>query len=139
MKLSTGKIEFPIEFDNGDKQSIYFNPNDTDLPNRLKDFKTRVDNRLKEQNINLQDETGDYFEVITETNKIVQEEIDVVFGNKISDVVFMYCKPFDIVDGQFFLLQFLDAITPEIEKHIKEANKSLEKNINKYIGKYQKK
>ena len=31
MKLSTGKVAFPIEFDNGAKETIYFNPNDPDL------------------------------------------------------------------------------------------------------------
>jgi hypothetical protein len=38
MKLSTGKVAFPIEFDNGDKQTIYFNPNDPDLMIRMKNI-----------------------------------------------------------------------------------------------------
>ena len=31
MKLSTGKVGFTIEFDNGDKAGIYFNPNDSGI------------------------------------------------------------------------------------------------------------
>ena len=42
MKLSTGKIAFPIEFDNGDKDCIYFNPNDPNLSIRLKDFQDKL-------------------------------------------------------------------------------------------------
>ena len=42
MKLNTGKQAFPIEFDNGDVQNIYFNPNDPDLAIRMKDFQRRV-------------------------------------------------------------------------------------------------
>ena len=42
MKLSTGKVAFPIEFDNGDKQNIYFNPSDPDLAIRMRDFEKRM-------------------------------------------------------------------------------------------------
>ena len=38
MKLSTGKVAFPIEFDNGAKETIYFNPNDPDLFVRFSNF-----------------------------------------------------------------------------------------------------
>ena len=48
MKLSTGKVAFPIEFDNGDKDCIYFNPNDPNLSIRLTDFQDKITERLKE-------------------------------------------------------------------------------------------
>ena len=52
MKLSTGKVAFPIEFDNGDKDVIYFNPNDRDFINRANDFEKSINERIK--NINLE-------------------------------------------------------------------------------------
>ena len=48
MKLSTGKVAFPIEFDNGDKDVIYFNPNDRGIQERIKTFEASVEKRIKE-------------------------------------------------------------------------------------------
>ena len=48
MKLSTGKVGFPIEFDNGDKAVIYFNPNDRGIQERIQGFETSIEKRIKE-------------------------------------------------------------------------------------------
>lgn len=47
MKLSTGRVEFPIEFDNGDKGSIYFNPNDKDFRNGFFNFENSIEEQVK--------------------------------------------------------------------------------------------
>ena len=47
MKLSTGKVAIPIEFDNGDKQNIYFNPNDPDLMIRMNNLGEKVHEKIK--------------------------------------------------------------------------------------------
>lgn len=145
MKLSTGKIAFPIEFDNGDKQNIYFNPNDPDLSIRLKDFQGKIQERTKDlKNLKLNadgnPENPENAELIEEFRKIQDilcEELDVAFGGDISSVVFKHCSPFAIVDGEYFLMQFIEAIKPEIEKHIKKANAGVEKKMQKHIAKYQ--
>ena len=51
MKLSTGKVAFPIEFDNGDKAVIYFNPNDPDLMIRIKNFNENVSKKIAELSV----------------------------------------------------------------------------------------
>ena len=51
MKLSTGKVAFPIEFDNGDKEVIYFNPNDREFIKRVMDFENSIEVRTKKINI----------------------------------------------------------------------------------------
>ena len=48
MKLSTGKVAFPIEFDNGDKAVIYFNPNDRGIQERIQGFEASIEKRIKE-------------------------------------------------------------------------------------------
>ena len=48
MKLSTGKVAFPIEFDNGDKAIIYFNPNDKGIQERIRGFESSVKKRINE-------------------------------------------------------------------------------------------
>lgn len=141
MKLSTGKIAFPIEFDNGDKQNIYFNPNDPDLAIRMKDFQSKVESRTKDlEDLRLkQDGTPEDVEAIEkfrQIRNILCEELDVAFNGDISSVVFKHCSPFAIVDGDYFIMQFLAAIKPEIEKQVQKANASIEQKMQKHIGQY---
>ena len=143
MKLSTGKIAFPIEFDNGDVSNIYFNPNDPDLFVRFSDFEKRTEAKIKDiTDVKLTSEgtpeDANLVEQFRELNKIICEELDVAFGGNISEVVFKYCSPFAIVAGDYFLLHFLNAIRPELEKHNKKANAEIQKKMNKHIAKYKK-
>lgn len=143
MKLSTGKVAFPIEFDNGDKDTIYFNPSDPNLFIRFSDFEDKIRERLKdvedleltENGLPKNDELVDSFKRI---NNIICEELDIAFGNKISDVVFKHCSPFAIVDGEYFIVQFMEALRPEIEKQNKKVVAENQKKIAKHTEKYKK-
>lgn len=144
MKLSTGKLAFPVEFDNGDVQNIYFNPNDPDLAIRMKDFQSKVEARTKElEDIKLKNdgtpEDASAIERFREIRNIVCEELDTAFNGDISSVVFKHCSPFAVVNGDYFIMQFIEAIKPEIEKHIRKANAAVEKKMQKHIAKYVKK
>ena len=141
MKLNTGKIAFPIEFDNGDKQNIYFNPNDPDLAIRMKDFQSRVEERTKDLEDLKLDNTGnpedaEAIERFREIRNIICEEMDAAFNGEISAVVFKHCSPFAIVDGDFFIMQFIEAIKPEIEKHIKTSGARIEEKMQKHVAHY---
>ena len=143
MKLSTGKIAFPIEFDNGDKDCIYFNPSDPNLSVRLKDFQGKVSERLKKfENIKIDNEgkpqTSELIEDFRNAQNIMCEELDIAFGSEISSIVFKHCSPFAIVNGSYFIIQFIEAIRPEIEKQIKKANADVEKKMAKHLDKYKK-
>ena len=143
MKLSTGKVAFQIEFDNGEKDCIYFNPNDPDLMIRMKSLNDKVQEKIKGlDEVELTNEGNpeqiskiDTFEMM---QKILKEELDYAFGGSVSEVVFKHCSPFAIVGGEYFVVQFIEAITPEIEKHIKKANADVEKRMSKHIDKYKK-
>lgn len=144
MKLNTGKVAFPIEFDNGDVQNIYFNPNDPDLAIRMKDFQGKVEARTKElENIRLDQagnpEDAEAIEQFRNIRNILCEELDSAFNGEISAVVFKHCSPFAIVDGDFFIMQFIEAIKPEIEKHIRNSSKAVEQKMQKHIANYIKK
>lgn len=167
MKLSVGKVAFPIEFDNGDKDVIYFNPNDPDLATRLMKAKDSIGDRLEALNADdynlkndgsfemptdidgyedLPDEQREALneraEVMTKligsTKKIICEEIDSAFNGDISHVVFKHCSPLAVVNGEYFVVQFLNGITPEIQKKINKSNAEVEKKMSKHIAKYQK-
>ena len=143
MKLSTGKVAFPIEFDNGDKQTIYFNPNDPDLMIRMKNLDKKVQEKIEGlEDVELTEEGKptqiSQIETLEKMQNILKEELDYAFGGSVSEVVFKHCSPFAIVGGEYFVVQFIQAITPEIEKHIKKANADVEKRMAKHIDKYKK-
>jgi hypothetical protein len=138
MKLSTGKVAFPIEFDNGNKTAIYFNPNDPDLFIRIKNFEGIVLERIKEfGEIELSNDgtpiKTEEIETFEKMQNILKEELDRAFGGEISGEVFKYCSPFAIVGGEYFIMQFIKAITPEIGKHIQKASaERMAKHLDKY-------
>lgn len=141
IKLNTGKEAFPIEFDNGDKVEIYFNPNDPDLSIRMRDFQKNVEARTDFYNDMELDADGKPVDVsaidkFEEMRNIVCEELDRAFNGDISSKVFKHCSPFAIVEGNYFMLQFIEAIRPEIEKRVKKANEQTNKNMQKYLKKY---
>lgn len=143
MKLSTGKVAFPIEFDNGDKQTIYFNPNDPDLMIRMKSLDEKVQEKIKglddvELSVEGKPTQISQIETFEKMQNILKEELDCAFGGSVSEIVFKHCSPFAIVGGEYFVVQFIQAITPEIEKHIKKANADVEKRMAKHLDKYKK-
>lgn len=143
MKLSTGKVAFPIEFDNGAKETIYINPNDPDLFVRFSNFEKRVEDKLKdiddfELSADGTPNNEKLIEKFESINKVICGELDVAFASNVSSVVFKYCSPFAIVGGEYFLIQFVQAIRPEIEKHNKKANAELQKKMAKHTAKYSK-
>lgn len=168
MQLKVGKIAFPIEFDNGEKDVIYFNPNDPELATRLMKAQDNISDKLDKleaddlvlkndgsveipENVDGYEELSDeHKEILTnnaekmvkileETKNILCEEIDNAFNSDISSVVFKYCSPLAVVGGEYFIIQFLNAITPEIQREVNKSNKDVEKKMMKHIGKYQKK
>ena len=163
MKLSTGKVAFPIEFDNGDKDCIYFNPNDPDLATRMMQARDKITDRINNMQVEgmskfegadtistvdnflnltedeekaLSEKAEAIIEITENTKKIIFEELNTAFGSDISSVVFKHCSPFAVVDGEYFILQFLSAIAPEIQKHVNKTNESVEKNMAKHLNKY---
>lgn len=165
IKLSTGKISIPVEFDNGDKDFVCFNPNDTNLPVRLLDSHNRIQKRLDEMSFddfeldnfgepvsitkpedifNLSQEQIDAIvkqteataKIIEEAKKIIFEEIDTAFDSDVSRVLFKHCSPLGIVNGEYYVMTVLNALAPVIQKECMKANAQAEKNKEKYLAKY---
>ncbi len=143
MKLSTGKIAFPIEFDTGDKDVIYFNPNDPNLYVRLNNLKDRVNEKLKnvkdfELNNEGKPENPSDIEAFEIFQKVIYDELDRAFDGNISNIIFKHCSPFAIINGEYFILQFVNEAKKEIEKEIEKSNKDFQKKMSKYLEKYKK-
>lgn len=185
MKLSTGKVAFPIEFDNGDKAVIYFNPNDRGIQERIKGFEASVEKRIKEIDLekyksrfddgksfnfdlenpdkiidallempsedlaSLQDKLDAINEIENEYNDKTKEELNYVFGDNISDVVFKYCQPFHMIpvtdengvvqkdaDGEDkkepYIMLFIRWLAIEMGKYGAKNKSAMDKHIAKY-------
>lgn len=173
MKLSTGKVAFPIEFDNSDKAVIYFNPNDRGIQDRIQRFEASIEKRIKEIDIEkykgrfddnvtvdfdienpekllemsaeelqeLQNRLAAVNDIEAEYNNAIRDELDVVFGSKISDVAFRYCQPFDTVivedesgnkKREMYIMHFIHWLMIELKKYGNENKSAMDKHISKY-------
>ena len=77
-----------------------------------------------------------------EYNNLVKEELDNVFGSKISSVAFRYCEPFDAViiedekgneKTEFYIIHFLNWLSVELRKYAEKNSAALNKHIEKYV------
>jgi hypothetical protein len=139
--LDLGKEPFELNFGNGIVETIYINPNDMNLPIRMKDFEKNMQSKMG----NIEDfkisTNGEALEMIEEFKKlqdIMFEEIDYAFGSEISSKVFKYCSPFTVIDGEYFIVQFLRKLKPEIERRVKKSSAVTQKKMEKYLSKYKK-
>ena len=143
--VGSGLETFEIEFvDRGVTAEIAFNPSDPDLPKRLYEAQNIIDEKTKIVKQYEVDENGvpniegavDY---LNEANQIVYDAVDYAFGNKISDVLFQHCSPYAIVNGEYFIWTFFNAMAPVLEDIINKSQKKANENMNKYLSKYMKK
>lgn len=143
INLSTGKVKIEIVFDGEEKEYIFFNPNDPNLYVRMSEFQENLDNFLKTiEDVEL-DESGNPKDVSalekykSFSNKLY-EELDKAFDSPISNIVFKRCSPFAIVEGEYFIMQFVEGIIVEIKKHQEKATKEAEIKMAKHLDKYRK-
>nr|DAV57943.1 MAG TPA: hypothetical protein [Caudoviricetes sp.] len=141
--LNKGLQPFDIYFEDIDEHdTIYFNPSDSDLPKRLMQCKDIIAEKQKGIKPYEVDENGipnteSAIAYMEENSKVICDTLDYAFGNKVSDVIFKHCGAFSIVNGEYYIMLFLNAITPELEKLIKTNTKTAESKANKYLKKYQ--
>ena len=143
IQLNTGKVKIELVFDGNEKECIYFNPNDPDLYVRMTHFQENIENFLKKiEDIEL-DENGNpveesAIEKYKKFREVLYAELDNAFDSKISSTVFKKCSPFAIVNGDYFIMQFLDGLIPEIKKHQSQATLEAQKKMAKHLDKYKK-
>lgn len=130
MKLSTGKVAFPLHFDNGDVENVMINPHDSGLQDRIKGFEKSIKARLQKINlekhkeafsdgvniaslnfetlVNMSEEelekitkqTDAMAEIDKEIEKELCEEIDAIFNSDVSSKAFKYVPPLAMVPDE---------------------------------------
>lgn len=145
MKANTAKANNTIVLDDGletfnlvfkgrdEAVAISFNPNDIDMLIRIKKSQENIANALKD----IPD--GEDTETLQKINEVVYNEIDYIFGSKISDKVFKHCSPLALNDkGETYVERFLNAVAPHISSRIEAAQKASNERVAKYTAKYTK-
>ena len=155
MKLSTGKIAFPLQFDNGDVENIFINPHDAGLQSRIKNFENSIQERLQKINLEkhkeafvdgvdisnldfskLMDMSAEEIAKITKQTDAIAEidkelekefcaEIDSIFDSDVSSKAFKYVPPLAMVTNE----------NGECEMYIMLVLKALAMEIQKYGNK----
>ena len=130
MKLSTGKVAFPLQFDNGDVENVFINPHDTGLQERIKNFESSLKARLDEIKLEKHKEafadnvdftsldfdklmqmSGEELEKITKQTEAIAKldkeiekefcnELDKVFDSDVSSKAFKYVPPLAMVETE---------------------------------------
>lgn len=167
LNLNTGVKPIDINFGEIGSGRIYYNPADTNFSKNLlnlqENIKKRID-ELKSEDFDIDEfgnpvmsdetefsdlsdeEKQDYLnkmqwkiDVIDKTNKIFYEEIDKVFIGNASEVIFKYCNPLALIDGEFYISQFFGKFGKEMEKVAKELKKAANEKQKKPVSKHVKK
>lgn len=154
MKLSTGKIAFPLQFDNGDVENIFINPHEEGLQERIKNFESSIKKRIEnikfdkykdafEEGVDVSnldfskliemtpeelDKVTKQTDAITEIDKEVEREIcaelDDIFKSDISSKAFKYVPPLAMVQ--------VDENGEEFELYLLLVIKALAAEVQKY-------
>lgn len=144
MKFNTGKVAFPIEFDNGESTVIYFNPTDADLAVRMSKLGEKLEQRI-EQLLNNTEMNNDGtsksgidedIAFVEKAQAEILDAIDEAFNSKIAREVFKYCSPLAIVDGNYSVINFIEGIAPEIEQKIQGMSIHFDDKMNDRLKKY---
>lgn len=143
LKFDEGYKEFSI---NGDESKVIrFNPTDVAIIERFaqaeKNMTTYME-KIKDYKI---DESKDDLEKLRaeaeaqkEARLFICEQVDYIFDNPVSLVVFGNQSPLSPVGGKLLFERFLDCVKPVIEADVKKENEASQKRINKYRTQYHK-
>ena len=136
--LRTGRVPFVITFDTGAQETIYFNPNDPDLAEKLESLAARISEKaagIEDVELTPEGEPvhASDMEKYRELRAIAYEEIDKTFNYGVSEKVFKHCSFFAKVEGKFFGEVFFEYIIPVIESELKKSRTKTNKHTAEFI------
>lgn len=146
LNFDEGYKEFTI---NGDKNRVIrFNPSDIAFVERFNESVkniTKYQDKLKEIELNpdgtAQEGAENYkhtAELVADSRKFINEQIDYIFGSDVSEKVFGVQSPLSSVGGKFLFERFLECVTPLMGNAMKEETKAQKKHLDKYTKVYHK-
>lgn len=133
-KLDSGLTTFTFEDMDGHVFSSFrINPADMGLITRSEEFQEYFSELGK-------GDFGDDARAIAQKEQEIGEKMNYLLGYKSYDDVFGEVGPLTLLpDGKFFVEHVMERFTDSIAPIIAERQKKMEKNIDKYTRKYEKK
>ena len=123
-----GFKEFIIN--NDPNRVIRFNPADVAIMERLKRSQKALDALVQDFAENT---PKDAAEALEKLDKAIKKEIDAIFNQPVSDIVFGNQSPMSPVKGVPLFERFFNAVLPVIMDEIKEEKKLSQKRVSKYV------
>ena len=131
LEINKGYKEYTI---NGDEAKVIrVKTTDFSLIDNLRNFEKKVITVAEElDELKNTDDADVILEKIKAADKKVKAELDMIFDDNVSEVVFGSMNCLSYTDGQPVAYGFIEAIIPEIEKDLKAEGKAAQKRIEKY-------
>lgn len=136
IKIETGLKTYDIEDEHGNiRGQITLNPKDIGFFNRAQKMRDKILHYMDSIDWNNNDKTDDEILIIFDTtDKIIKKEIDDLFGQGTSDVIFGTQSSLSTINGISFVERFLTTFMPIIESEFKEELKNSSNRIDKYVS-----
>lgn len=136
IKIETGLKTYDIEDEHGNiRGQITLNPKDIGFFNRAQKMRDKILHYMDSIDWNNNDKTDDEILIIFDTtDKIIKKEIDDLFGQGTSDIIFGTQSSLSTINGISFVERFLTTFMPIIESEFKEELKNSSNRIDKYVS-----
>ena len=136
IKIETGLKTYDIEDEHGNiRGQITINPKDMGFFSRAQKMRDKILHYMDSIDWNNNDKTDDEILIIFDTtDKIIKKEIDDLFGQGTSDIIFGTQSSLSTINGISFVERFLTTFMPIIESEFKEELKNSSNRIDKYVS-----
>ena len=136
IKIETGLKTYDIEDEHGNiRGQITLNPKDIGFFSRAQKMRDKILHYMDSIDWNNNDKTDDEILIIFDTtDKIIKKEIDDLFGQGTSDIIFGTQSSLSTINGISFVERFLTTFMPIIESEFKEELKNSSNRIDKYVS-----
>lgn len=136
IKIATGLKTYDIEDENGKvRGQITINPKDMGFFGRAMKMKETILLYMNDLDIHDSSKTEqEIVEIFDNTDKIIKEEIDKLFGEGTSTTIFGQQSSLSTINGITFVERFLSAFMPIIQQEFQTELDNSSARIDKYVS-----
>ena len=137
--IKMGYVDIPLQDEKGNSLGVIsFNPKDINLLERINSGFTKIEEKIKSIEFIEDLTTEENMKIYKECDDFVKSELNVIFDYDVSSVLFGNNSSFSSHNGSYWILQFMQGITPIIQTEVKKEFKASENRVSKYTKDYEK-
>lgn len=136
IKIETGLKTYDIEDENGNiRGQITINPKDMSFFGKALKMRDTILHYMDNLDVNDSTKTEQQIiDIFDNTDKIIKEEIDKLFGEGTSIIIFGQQSSLSTINGVTFVERFLSAFMPIIQEEFKQEIQNSSARIDKYVS-----